>query len=142
MTAFTVETYQNEYLPVGGGEVNAIVTVTHDGIGGPAGQPDAAEIVIVDTSGSMGAPGRKIQAAREATRVAIDCIRDGVLFGVIAGTDRASVVYPLKGKAKGAIMFNFFQYPELVGEAQDAFMRRYTAIVSDAVSGYRGAVAA
>jgi hypothetical protein len=95
MSTFTVDAYQNEYLPLGGSEVNAIVTVTSDGAGGATGQPAAAEIVIVDTSGSMGAPGHKIQAAREATRVAIDCIRDGVLFGVIAGTDTASIVYPL-----------------------------------------------
>jgi hypothetical protein len=95
MSIFTLEAYQNEYLPLGGTEVNAIVTVTSDGTGGPAGQPEAAVIVIVDTSGSMGSPNRKIKAAREATRVAIDCIRDGVLFGVIAGTDSARLVYPL-----------------------------------------------
>ena len=94
MTNFTVDAYQNEYLPLDASEVNAIVTVTSDGAGGPAGQPAAAEIVIVDTSGSMSAPGAKIKAAREATSVAIDCIRDGVLFGVIAGTDQATVVYP------------------------------------------------
>jgi hypothetical protein len=97
MSAFTVDAYQNEYLPLGGTEVNAIVTVTSDGTGGSAGQPDAAEIVIIDTSGSMGAPNRKIEAAREATGVAIDCIRDGVTFGVIAGTDTAGVVYPFGG---------------------------------------------
>jgi len=56
MSTFTVDAYQNEYLPLGGSEVNAVVTVTSDGAGGPAGQPDAAEIVIADTSGSMGAP--------------------------------------------------------------------------------------
>src|SRR5205823_7621895 len=95
MSPFTVDVYQNEYLPLGGAEVNAIVTVTSDAAGDPAGQPAAAEIVIVDTSGSMGAPSRKIKAAREATSVAIDCIRDGVLFAVIAGTDTARVVYPL-----------------------------------------------
>jgi hypothetical protein len=97
MSTFTVDAYQNEYLPLGGTEVNAIVTVTSDGAGGAAGQPAAAEIVIVDTSGSMGAPAAKIKAARKATKVAIDCIRDGVLFGVIAGTDTASLVYPLEG---------------------------------------------
>ncbi len=95
---FTIEAYQNEYLPLGGSEVNAIVTITSDGTGGQAGQPDAAEIVIVDTSGSMGSPNRKIRAAREATGVAIDCIRDGVLFGVIAGTDSARVAYPAEGQ--------------------------------------------
>jgi len=94
MTSFTVDAYQNEYLPLGGSEVNAIVTVTSDGAGRPAGGPDAAEVVIVDTSGSMGAPGAKIKAAREATSAAIDCIRDGVAFAVIEGRDRADVAYP------------------------------------------------
>ncbi len=94
MSNFTLEAYQNEYLPLDGTEVNAIVTVSCDGSGGPAGQPDAAVIVIVDASGSMGAPARKIRAARDATGVAIDCIRDDVLFGVIAGTDSARLLYP------------------------------------------------
>ena len=97
MSTFTLDAYQNEYLPLGGTEVNAIVTVTSDGSGGGGEVPEAAVIVIVDASGSMGSPGRKIKAAREATNVAIDCIRDDVLFGVIAGTDTASLLYPLGG---------------------------------------------
>jgi hypothetical protein len=102
MSTFTTDIYQNEYLPLGGSEVNAIVTVTSDGSadasGEPARQPAGAEIVIVDTSGSMGAPRRKIEAAREATGVAIDSVRDGVVFGVIAGTDSAHPVYPTRGE--------------------------------------------
>jgi VWA domain-containing protein len=98
MSTFTLEAYQNEYLPLGGTEVNAIVTVASDGAGGPSGQPDAAVIVIVDTSGSMGSPNRKIKAAREATSVAIDCIRDGAAFAVIAGSDHANAVYPAGGE--------------------------------------------
>jgi von Willebrand factor type A C-terminal domain/von Willebrand factor type A domain len=98
MSTFTTECYQNEYLPLGASEVNAIVTVTSDGTAGAVEQPDAAEIVIVDTSGSMGAPRRKLESAREATSIAIDCIRDGVAFGVIAGTDSANAVYPTDGK--------------------------------------------
>lgn len=94
MSTFTADVYQNEYLPVDGSEVNAIVTVASAGGIGPAEPPDAAEIVIVDTSGSMGVPRAKIKAAREATGVAIDCIRDGVAFAVIAGNDSAHVVYP------------------------------------------------
>jgi hypothetical protein len=94
MSTFTAEAYQNEYLPLDGSEVNAIVTVTSTGGGVPAQQPGAAEIVIIDTSGSMDVPKSKIKAAREATAVAIDCIRDGVAFGIIAGTDAASLVYP------------------------------------------------
>jgi hypothetical protein len=101
MSTFTVEAYQNEYLPLGGAEVNAILTVTSSGAaGGPAvgpAHPDAAEIVIVDTSGSMGSPSRKIKAAREATAVAIDCIRDGVAFAVIAGSDHVERIYPASG---------------------------------------------
>jgi|SRR5580704_2525199 hypothetical protein len=95
MSAFTAECYQNEHLPLGASEVNAIVTVTSDGAAGHADRPEAAEIVIVDTSGSMGAPRRKIKSAGEATSVAIDCIRDGVAFGVIAGTEVARAVYPI-----------------------------------------------
>ncbi|HTU85811.1 MAG TPA: VWA domain-containing protein [Solirubrobacteraceae bacterium] len=98
MSPFTVDAYQNEYLTLGGSEVNAIVTVTADGSAGAGRhQPEAAEIVIVDTSGSMDSPARKIKAAREATCVAIGCIRDGVAFAVIAGSDHPRVVYPAGG---------------------------------------------
>lgn len=97
-STFTLDADQNEYLPVGGTAVNAIVTVTCDGSGAGDAAPEAAVIVIVDTSGSMGSPNRKIKAAREATMVAIDCIRDDVLFGVIAGTDEATLLYPLGGR--------------------------------------------
>jgi hypothetical protein len=97
MSPFTVEAYQNEYLPLGGSEVNAIVTVTSDGAAVTLSPPEAAEIVILDTSGSMDSPSRKIKAAREATCVAIDCIRDGVAFAVIAGSDHPLVVYPRGG---------------------------------------------
>ena len=97
MSTFTTECFQNEYLPLGGSEVNAIVTVTSDGAAGETSQPEGAEIVIIDTSGSMSAPRRKLEAARDATSVAIDCIRDGVAFGVIAGTDVARAVYPTDG---------------------------------------------
>lgn len=97
MSAFTADVYQNEYLPTGASEVSAIVTVASRGGEQRAVVPDAAEIVIVDKSGSMSSPSTKIKAAREATQVAIDCIRDGVLFGVIAGAEDANVVYPKGG---------------------------------------------
>ena len=97
MSTFTADIYQNEYLPVGGTEVNAVVTVNSLAGDGPDSQPEAAEIVIVDTSGSMDVPRTKIKAAREATCVAVDCIRDGVLFGVIAGSHAPYRVYPADG---------------------------------------------
>jgi len=103
MTTFTAETYQNEYLAEGGNEVNAIVTVTASGADGPKGDPDdAAEIVIVDVSGSMGTPRIKLHEAKKATAVAIDLIRDGVLFGVIAGNEVARSVYPRSGELVAA----------------------------------------
>jgi von Willebrand factor type A C-terminal domain/von Willebrand factor type A domain len=97
MSTFTTECYQNEYLQLGASEVNAIVTVISEVTANHTGQPEGAEIVIIDTSGSMGAPRRKLEAAREATGIAIDCIHDGVAFGVIVGTDSATAVYPTDG---------------------------------------------
>ncbi len=56
MATFSADVYQNEFLPDGGTDVHAIVTVacTRRGRGRAVRAGDAAEIVIVDTSGSMG----------------------------------------------------------------------------------------
>ncbi len=43
----------------------------------------------------MGGKTRKLQAAKTATATAIDCLRDGVQFGIVAGHQYASRVYPL-----------------------------------------------
>ncbi len=95
MTTFTAQTYQNEYLAEGATEVNAIVTVTATGSRRAVDRPvRSAVIVIVDTSGSMAVPGQNIKAAKEATCAAIDCIRDGTEFAVIAGTEVARRAYP------------------------------------------------
>jgi von Willebrand factor type A C-terminal domain/von Willebrand factor type A domain len=97
MSTFTADTYQNEYLPLGATEVNAVVTVTSSDGAIAANSADAAEIVIVDVSGSMAVPRAKLRAAKDATAVAIDCIRDDVMFGVIAGSMTATPVYPASG---------------------------------------------
>src|SRR5215469_12055272 len=95
---FKVDIYQNEYLPEGAREVNAIVTVTSDASSPTVSSVDtgaaAAEVIIVDCSGSMDYPRGKMIAARQATAAAIDALRDGVAFAVIAGTDQARLVYP------------------------------------------------
>ncbi|MFI7673758.1 VWA domain-containing protein [Actinophytocola sp. NPDC049390] len=92
---FAVEVYQNEYLASGTTEVNAIVTVTASGAPtGPATSGGAAEVVIVDCSGSMHVPRTKLSSAKQATAAAIDTLRDGVEFAVVAGTDEARLVYP------------------------------------------------
>lgn len=94
MAEFSAAVYQNEFLPDGGTDVHAIVTVTCAGAGtaGQSGSGDAGEIVIVDTSGSMGADG--IRAAQFAAQAALDQIHDGVWFAVISGNDRAGLAFP------------------------------------------------
>jgi hypothetical protein len=95
MSTFGLEVFQNEYLPAGAGVVDAVITVRSSGGGLAVAPPSSVEIVIVDCSGSMNEEGgRKIRAAREATCAAIDTIRDGVAFAVIAGTDIARMLYP------------------------------------------------
>ncbi|MEU0397630.1 VWA domain-containing protein [Streptomyces sp. NPDC006208] len=111
---FAVDVYQNEYLPEGGREVNAIVTVTSTGGGTSGGAPltaasvspgqipgqpaGAAVVIMVDCSGSMDYPPTKMRNARDATAAAIDTLRDGVAFAVVAGTHQATEVYPGSGR--------------------------------------------
>ncbi|WP_270889779.1 vWA domain-containing protein [Pedococcus sp. 5OH_020] len=94
MATFSAEVYQNEFLPDGGTDVHAIVTITCSGAGeaGRSGAGDAAEVVIVDTSGSMGR--EKIRAAQLAAAAALDQVLDGVWFAVIAGSHQARLAFP------------------------------------------------
>lgn len=94
MAEFSATVYQNEFLPDGGTDVHAIVTVSCSGAGaaGQSGSGDAGEIIIVDTSGSMGADG--VRAAAYAAQTALDQILDGVWFAVISGNDRAQLAFP------------------------------------------------
>ena len=94
MTTFIAETYQNEFLAAGATRVDALVSVTASGTGNAPSAHETVELVIVDVSGSMNFPRTKIRSAIAATCAAIDCIRDGVLFAVIAGDDEGLVVYP------------------------------------------------
>ncbi|MET4642420.1 hypothetical protein ABID95_002147 [Streptomyces atratus] len=111
---FSVEVYQNEYLPEGGRDVNAIVTVTSTGGGTTGGVPltgataspvqvpgrgpNAAVVIMVDCSGSMDYPPTKMRNARDATAAAIDTLRDGTSFAVVGGTHVAKEVYPGNGR--------------------------------------------
>ena len=101
LPGFTVDIDQNPYLPVGGRDVSAIVTVTADQTGDAPSEvpPDggSAEIVIVDCSGSMDYPPAKLAEARAATAAAVDVIRDGTWFAIVAGTSTAWPVYPADG---------------------------------------------
>jgi hypothetical protein len=96
---FTVDIYQNEYLADGGTDVTGVITVTSADTLAPAAGTGAssAEIIVIDCSGSMGVPPTKLAQARVATSAAVDVIRDGVAFAVIAGAYTAWPVYPRDG---------------------------------------------
>jgi hypothetical protein len=88
--SFTVTVSQDKYLFAGMSEVHALLRVGGTGLApGPA-----AEVVMVDCSGSMNDPSTKIAAARQAAAAAIDCLRDGVFFAVVEGNHGARMAYP------------------------------------------------
>ena len=99
-SGFTVDVDQNQYLPEDGRDVSAVVTVTSGADVAVAARPAApgsAEIIIIDCSGSMEYPPTKMTQARAATAAAIDVVRDGVGFAVVAGTSTAWPVFPPDG---------------------------------------------
>jgi hypothetical protein len=102
MPTFSAQTFQNEYVADGADEIHAIVTVTCAGAGastspaGPQTGGASAEVLIIDASGSMESPPTKIAAARRAGMAAIDEIRDGVFFAVVAGRSQPQMIYPFQ----------------------------------------------
>ncbi|PSK96295.1 von Willebrand factor type A domain-containing protein [Murinocardiopsis flavida] len=93
LPAFTVHVDQNRHLPLGSREVHAVVSVeASGGSGGAAAHAQAAEVIIIDASGSM--HGAKIAAAKRAAKAAVDALRDGVHFAIVAGTDTTQMIYP------------------------------------------------
>ncbi|HEX4703319.1 MAG TPA: VWA domain-containing protein [Pseudonocardiaceae bacterium] len=94
---FDVEVSQNEYLPDAGTMMDAVISVECklDG-GAPAGPPGSvAQVIMIDCSMSM--TGAKLEEAKQATQVAIDTLRDGVEFAIVAGNHWARLVYPENG---------------------------------------------
>lgn len=95
---FQADVYQNEYLPEGGRLVDAVITITADGgpdaPGAVAGQSPPAQVIMIDTSGSMAYPPTKLSQAKKATAAAIDTLLDGAPFAVVAGNTEARMVYP------------------------------------------------
>jgi len=90
---FRTEVFQNEFLSDGATDVHAIVTVTSSGAGtADTSAGGVAEIVIIDTSGSMSGP--NIEAAKFAAQVAVDQIADGTWFAVIGGSHVANRAFP------------------------------------------------
>jgi hypothetical protein len=101
--SFEIEVHHNEFLPQEGRIVDAIVTVSASGAGLPsaaAAGTSTAQVIMVDCSGSMGYPATKISEAIRATNTAIDTLREGVPFAVVAGNHLAYLLYPPGGQVR------------------------------------------
>ncbi|MCP2276091.1 vWA domain-containing protein [Nocardia amikacinitolerans] len=85
---------QNEYLAEGASTVDAVVSVETGADFVAAGPPpERVEILIIDSSGSMG-NGKKLEGARRAAMAAIDALPDGTRFAIVQGTSMARLVFP------------------------------------------------
>ncbi|WP_151524198.1 VWA domain-containing protein [Serinicoccus kebangsaanensis] len=106
MAEFSSTVHQNEFLPDGGTDVHAIVSVTCSDAGTVAPMSssggEAGEVIIVDVSGSMDVQG--VQAAAYAASAALDQIVDGVWFAIVAGNHEAALCYPTGNAAAMARM--------------------------------------
>lgn len=117
VTQFSASVFQNEYLPEGGDVVDAVVTVNAESGGAVQAATDVVEVIVVDVSGSMNElGGAKIDAARIATMAAVDALRDGVLFAVIAGNHESQMLYPPQPQL-------VVSSPQTRAEAKDAAAR-------------------
>jgi hypothetical protein len=95
MADWKFEVFENEYLASDATDVHAIVSIECSGAGTAGQSGVAAEVIIVDTSGSMSTPRTKITSARKAAAAAIDEIVDGTWFAVIAGDAGATLAFPM-----------------------------------------------
>ena len=115
MAEFAAEVYQNEFLSEGATDVHAIVTVTCRGAGSAGsagGAGGVAEIIMVDTSGSMS--GRNIEAAKHAAQVAVDQILDGTWFAIVGGSHVAAahILAAAQQALRRRRVFQRFRQPE------------------------------
>ncbi|MGX7829449.1 VWA domain-containing protein [Actinokineospora sp. 24-640] len=97
MTEFDIAVDQNAYLPLGGRTMYAAVSVTLRGAPRQARPASAAQVLMLDCSGSMW--GAKLAQAKAAAIAAVDTLRDGTAFAIVAGTESAWQVYPEHGMA-------------------------------------------
>ncbi len=90
---FRAETFQNEFLPSGTGEVHAIMTVT---AGEGTAQPSAGGRlfgILCDVSGSM--EGGKIVAAKAALAKLVELLPAECSFFIVAGSDSGNLICPV-----------------------------------------------
>jgi hypothetical protein len=90
---FKAEVFQNQFLPLGAGEVHAIMTVTAGESIGPAQTTGRLFGIICDVSGSM--EGVKILAAKAAMIKLVNMLPEDCSFFVVTGSDTAKVLRPV-----------------------------------------------
>lgn len=91
--SFTIEAYQNQYLPEGADRVDAVLSITAPGEGAASARATETVIgLIVDTSGSMS--GDRIHAVKYAAESAINLLDESVTFFVVTFQGSAQVVVP------------------------------------------------
>jgi len=95
MSNFKAEIFQNQFLPQGSREVNAIMTISVEDGEGITATPSNNRVfgVICDTSGSMG--GNKIHAVKYAMSKVVSLLPEDAYFFIVTGSSRANVVYPV-----------------------------------------------
>jgi hypothetical protein len=95
---FDMALHYTKYLSRQARRLHVVVSVTARDLAVEARpdrpDPPSAEVVLVDTSGSMEYPPEKMRAARRATETAIDTVPDGAFFAVVGGNHLARMVYP------------------------------------------------
>ncbi|NDJ23246.1 VWA domain-containing protein [Nostoc sp. B(2019)] len=92
---FKAEVFQNQFLPQGTKEVNAIMTISVEGGNSATISPSRDRLfgVICDTSGSMG--GGKIHAAKDAIAKLVNLLPEDTHFFIVTGASKASVIFPV-----------------------------------------------
>lgn len=143
MTEFTVAVDLNRHLPENGRVAESILTVTATGEAVAPVAP-GLEMLIIDCSASM--HGDRIRAAREATATAIELLRDGVAFVVIAGNHTAWQLYPRSGTARAsaatrhAAAAAVAQLQAAGGTAMSTWLDLAGTIAAEHASGYKHAI--
>jgi hypothetical protein len=99
---FELTTHCSPYLAAGARELEAIVTVAATRSDDRAGEPERAEVILLDCSGSMAYPMAKLDAAKAAAAAALDTMPDGTWFAIVRGSHFASPVYPAAGLARAS----------------------------------------
>ena len=98
ISGIAVDVDHNPYLAEETGTVDAIVSIAVGSEMVVDKSPVRVESIIIDCSTSMKSPQGKFDEAKRATKAAVSEMVDGTYFTIIAGTERATPVYPEDGQ--------------------------------------------